>query len=183
MWSLLGDGLSGWKYSVSFHITNQKTVKHPWPVFLQPHWWAVPCTGNLCTRNHLLNKISTQTVGVTAKSVQMKAASPNCNGSKEDGRGILLAAEHFLAGQPWQLTVAWGNRAKLSLLALQQVINQQLSHPCPGLPHPKPREGWIAGERKHNKSSSANSCHLEATACGPAALFAKYCLQFLLQRL
>lgn len=53
---------------------------------------------------------------------------------------------NFLASLPWQLTVAWGNGAKLSLLALQQVIHQQLSHPCPRLAHPKSREEGQLGK-------------------------------------
>lgn len=110
------------------------------------------------------------------------ATTSNCSESRCASRKILPAAEgNFLVSLPWQVTVAWENGAKLSLLALQQVIHQQLSHPCPRLAHPKPREGWTAGERKHNKPSSTNSCHLGMTAHRPAALFAKYCLQFLLR--
>lgn len=42
----------------------------------------------------------------------------------------------------------------------------------------------MAGERKHNKPCSTNSCQLGVTALRPAALSfwaAKYCLQFVLQ--
>lgn len=165
-------------------------MKHPWPVFLQSHCtraihrlqqclWKARSWMSSCTRKLLLNKISTGIVEVTVKSVQPPLTAGNLD---VQSRKILPAAEgNSIAGLPWQLTVAWGNGAKLSLLALQQVIHQQLSHPCPRLAHPKPREGWMAGERKHNKPSSTNSCHLGVTVHRPATLFAKYCLQLLLQ--
>lgn len=170
-------------------------MKHPLRAFLQLHctwaihqvvvskkafeqclWkalsWISSCTRKVFSKQDLNRHFwNPSNICATSNSSESRCASTK----------ILPAAEDYsLASLPWHFTVAWGNAAKLALLALQQVIHHQLSHRCPKLAHAKLREGWRAGEGKHNKPSSTNSCHLGMTACRPAALFAKYCLQFLL---
>lgn len=132
-------------------------MKHPLRAFLQLHgtWathqlvvskkaferclWKVLSWISSCTRKFF----SKQDLNRHFWNPSNICATSNSSESRCTSTKILPAAEDYsLASLPWQFTVAWGNAAKLALLALQQVIHRQLSHPCPKLAHAKLREGW-----------------------------------------